>query len=277
MILVFTLVNALALHPQMKFAVTGSDFFGLFILTALFFFRMRLFDEIKDYETDLRVNPTRPLARGLITVGETKRMILVSIFFEVLLAATFGKATFAAYVLALGYSLLMYREFFMSDFLRSRLTTYAVSHTIVSVLIGLFIALGAQHGTWDQIHRPVMIFLFSNWFFFNLFEFARKTFHPSEERPTVDSYSSLFGLGGAIALSVSQVFIGLLFLFYALSALQIPLAYLHDDMILAAIYAVASIVCLFARNQKAVAGFRAFSGAYLICHYILFFLAAYRK
>ena len=45
------------------------------------------------------------------------------------------------------------------------------------------------------------------WCIFNLFEFARKTFAPSEERQGVESYSSLFGIAGAVILSISQALV----------------------------------------------------------------------
>ena len=38
-----------------------------FGVSLLFFFRLRCFDEIKDYDVDVKVNPTRPLARGLLS------------------------------------------------------------------------------------------------------------------------------------------------------------------------------------------------------------------
>ncbi len=41
----------------------------------LFFLRLRLFDELKDYRHDLRYYPQRPVPRGLISLREVKKSI----------------------------------------------------------------------------------------------------------------------------------------------------------------------------------------------------------
>jgi len=48
-----------------------------YLVAMLFYFRLRCFDEIKDYDVDLKINPTRPLARGVLTVPQVKIMFLV--------------------------------------------------------------------------------------------------------------------------------------------------------------------------------------------------------
>ena len=54
------------------------------IAVVLFFFKLRLYDEIKDYEYDLKHNPTRPLARGLLNQQNLYHGIIVCIIFELL-------------------------------------------------------------------------------------------------------------------------------------------------------------------------------------------------
>lgn len=174
-------------------------------LIMSFFFRMRLFDEIKDYKTDINVNPTRPLPRGLLRINQVKKMIFTLILIELPLAGFLGLPVFAAYVMGLCFSLLMYNEFFLSDFLRNKLTTYAVSHTFVSVLLGLITSLALVGTPSSVVLEPGIALFLSNWALFNLFEFARKSFAKSEERENVQTYSNLFGVRGAWLLSLSQV------------------------------------------------------------------------
>ena len=192
-----------------------ADFFLLALLALLFFFRLRLFDEIKDYEVDLKVNPTRPLARGLISVKEAKNAVGCVLALELvtcfLLNGIFG---IFFHLPAIAYSFLMYREFFIGNFLRPRLTTYAVLHTYVSVLLGFSLSLHWLGHSGLSLPLQNFLFLFVNWGFFNLFEFARKTFSPQEERPNVESYSKVFSLPGAVLLSWSQVVLPLLLLLY---------------------------------------------------------------
>ena len=95
---------------------------------------MRLMDELKDVEKDRVAHPDRPLARGLISEGEAKRGLVVAI-------AALGVGVVVLWVLnpvaggllgvCVAYSLLMYREFFVPDWLESRPFWYAVSHQVV--------------------------------------------------------------------------------------------------------------------------------------------------
>jgi hypothetical protein len=183
-----------------------------FILALCFFLRLRLFDEIKDFATDLAVNPTRPLARGLVTIPETKRAILILSVFELSLLFFLSPLIAASHLLAMIYSFVMYKEFFMGSVLRPHLTTYAVLHTFVSVLVGgSLVSVVTQRPFWE-FAPSLSALLLINWGFFNLFEFARKTFAKQEERERVESYSKVFGIPGAVALSLSQAILPLLVL-----------------------------------------------------------------
>ncbi len=176
-----------------------------FVAAVLFFFRLRCFDEIKDYRVDLELNPARPLARGLLTVRQTKRMFLILTLIELAVAAVFGFAALCVHALAVAYSYLMYREFFVGRFLRPHLTSYAVTHTFVSVLVALSVVTLATGVPASGF--PVALFGFAlvNWALFNVFEFARKTFAAAEETPGADSYSRRFGPRGAVVLCGSQI------------------------------------------------------------------------
>ncbi|HOW97449.1 MAG TPA: UbiA family prenyltransferase [Kiritimatiellia bacterium] len=232
------------------------------VVTVLFFFRLRCFDEIKDYATDLVLTPTRPLARGLLTLRQVRIMFGVVTAAEFLLVAPLGFPALAAHAAAVVYSYLMYREFFVGAWLRPRLTLYAVAHTAVSILLGWSIAaqvLGPAHGKF-----PVSGLLFGivNWMLFNVFEFGRKTFAPEEEKPGADSYSSLFGPSGAVALCMSQVGIALL-------ALARGPGRVVPQLALAAVLLAAGLVYAARATPATARAYRTVSGVYLILFYLL--------
>jgi 4-hydroxybenzoate polyprenyltransferase len=254
-----------------EFSLTRAIF--AFIMTFSFFYRMRIFDEIKDLEVDLRVNPTRPLARGLLSLRGCKTVLLFLIVGELIIAWGLGKSVFFVHGLAIGYSLLMYEEFFIGDWLRPRLTTYAVTHTLVSVLLGLSCVVAQTPQILESVENnqtvSLILFVFMNWCFFNLFEFARKTFSKSEERPTVDSYSSLFGPWGAAGLSISQAVVGTYFVF---ALLHDPLlsVYAWSDRIfflMCAVYCTSAILFALKPSPTLARIFRAISAVYLLTHY----------
>lgn len=261
MIFLFSWANGLYLSTSLEQTWNWGRFTVVFLLLLSFFFRMRLFDEIKDYEVDLKVNPTRPLARGILTVSQVKKALFLLILFELVIAGSLGLSCFMLHALAIGYSLLMYEEFFIGDLLRPHLTTYAVTHTFVSVLLGASAAVAMTGAELSQLNWSHAPFFLMNWAFFNLFEFARKTFAPEEERAHVPSYSNIFGCSGAWALSLSQALIGVGLVYYTKA---------HPLPILAALlYMVVSLSYLFGKSKKTASLFRNLSGAYLLLHYIV--------
>ncbi len=222
----------LAMIPMIFFFVGGNgviaqhltgaktswlSYAAAFVLALSFFLRLRFYDEIKDYETDLKHNPQRPLARGVLTPGQVWNSSLYLIAFEVILAGWIGIYALFTQLVAIGYSLLMYKEFFIGKWLRPHLTLYAITHTLVSAFLGYaLITIIISKPIW-QFPPLLLLTGLMNWSLFNLFEFARKTFAPGEERSDVESYSSLYGVWGALALSLSQALVGTL-----LAGLMLP-------------------------------------------------------
>lgn len=264
MIFIFTLANGLYLAKAASYTFEAGRFIYALLLMLSFFFRMRCFDEIKDYEVDLKVNPTRPLARGILSIAQVKKGLFWMIFFEVILAASLGLWPFMIHVLAIGYSLLMYEEFFIGDILRPHLTTYAVTHTWVSVLLGVSAATAIIGFNPQKLQFQDVCFFLMNWCFFNLFEFARKTFAPNEERPHVPSYSNIFKPFGAWLLSWSQVIVGIILSWVALGS------YMRFYWLVAAavVYTLLSVGYALNPQEKMAKIFRNGTGVYLLIHYI---------
>lgn len=176
----------------------------LFLGTLIFFFKLRLYDEIKDYENDLKVYPNRPLARGLLSHKNLHTGISASILLEIIAFSVFGFIGLIAIAVPIIYSLLMFKEFFVRNWIRSHLTLYAISHTLVSVFFSLaLLAIFRSVYIWN-LDKNSYLFALLSWFLFNIFEFGRKTFLSIEERRGVDSYSKIYGRFGAISLVISM-------------------------------------------------------------------------
>jgi len=269
MILLFTGANGLYMSKSLAMEFSWQRYALVLLLMLSFFFRMRCFDEIKDYEVDLKINPTRPLARGVLSVPQVKKGLIVMILFEMILSATMGIWPFVVHTIAIFYSLLMYEEFFIGDLLRPYLTTYAVSHTFVSVLLGASSAVAMTNLSPDKITNTQILFFLMNWAFFNLFEFARKTFALSEERPKVASYSNIFTPRGAWFLSWSQVVAGVVLVHYSLIDQQ-RFSWIFAG---AVVYTLISLVYAVRPKAETARIFRNLTGIYLLAHYILVCLA----
>ncbi len=202
MVLAFFAANAaLTYDPARVPAMPDSiTLVGGFLLIWFLFLHMRLFDEVKDYQFDREHNPERPLARGLISLGEFGTITLLVIIAELVLAAHLGWGTFCSFTFTLCFTLLMRQEFFIGDWMRPKLELYAITHTFSASLMGLTIFSVMTGKVPVLLESPSLLFALSNWFVFNVFEFGRKTFGREEERDGVDSYSARLYPWGAVAL-----------------------------------------------------------------------------
>lgn len=218
MILVFLgahyAVSSSFLKPETSFDLEKAVYLSPLVLAVfLFFFKLRLFDEVKDMESDAVHHPERPLPRGLLRKNDILGAVFLIIVLEILLFSFYGLRALTSMIIAIGYSLAMYKEFFIKKWLRARLTTYAITHTFIVVFISTAVFSALLNESLIKLPTRLLSFSIGGWFLFTIFEFGRKTFAQQEEKEGIDSYSKTFGRFGAV-LSVlimavlSAIFIG---------------------------------------------------------------------
>jgi 4-hydroxybenzoate polyprenyltransferase len=262
--LVMILLFVIAHHMLFPGGASPAAMVLIFLGTVAFFYKLRLYDEIKDYELDLQINPTRPLARGLVRHKDLYLGIIACIGIELALFGSQGKAAISAITCAILYSLLMYKEFFIREKIRPHLTTYAVSHTVVSGMLSVaLISAMSQKYPWE-LDQTAYLFALNSWCLFNVFEFGRKTFTSAEERTGVESYSKIFGRFGAVALVLSMAGASA----YCLA--RIESATLIKPFILTCCLILLVIGTAYAQLNRAPFGkvYRAFSSIYIVLIYL---------
>lgn len=273
MLVLFLFAHILVINATTSiFASSKEDIFLLVGITA-FYFKLRLYDEVKDYELDVVINPHRPLPRGLLTHQDMYAGMFVCIIIELLCFSVQGFNSIISIIIPICYSLLMYKEFFIKEKIRPYLTTYALSHTIVTTLLSFAIFSFLSQKTFLQVMMDKTLFSFAlaNWMLFNLFEFGRKTFATEEERENVDTYSSLFGRTGAVVLVFSQALIAHYLSFNLVGA--------NTGFMIAGFAAILFILgalslwYISANNVKSAKLFRIFSSVYIILFYLILILA----
>jgi len=167
-----------------------------------FLFRLRLFDELKDYAHDQRFYPDRPLQRGLVSTGDIKRLIAVSLAVEIAVAAYAGRLPLAYFAVSLAYSLLMFKEFFAPAWLRQRFTLYIFLHELLAIPLFFYAAsmqVPAARLYAEPVAWAVVLFLGFQLFFL---EIARKMRPPELENAARDTYTAQYGVRGASILLV---------------------------------------------------------------------------
>lgn len=201
-----------------------------------FFFRLRVFDEIKDYELDAKNHPQRVLQSGHVT---KKQLIFISILgtsVELLWSIISGWPVVICWFLAVGYSLLMRYEFFIGSWLNKRLLLYAITHMLVMPLVILWV--------YSSFH-PELITLFPFYVLAGLslfsgfsFEIARKIHAPVAEKQGIDSYSKSLGFKVSVILVLLVLLGGVAIQMYLLNLIN---ARLWTFAVIAIIY----FLCIF--------------------------------
>jgi hypothetical protein len=186
--------------PGAAVAFRPLDVPGLVAMVS-FVLVLRVFDEHKDYDKDCVAHPDRVLQRGLVTLRQLRWVAAVAIAVQVAVSVAYDGglgAVSAAWAAAFGWSLLMLVEFFCGEWLAPRLLPYALTHTVVTPLILLWVfTMGAGDIAWSALLGWLLV----NSFFTSLaFEVSRKSVAPADERPEVDTYSRRYGSRRVAAL-----------------------------------------------------------------------------
>jgi hypothetical protein len=146
------------------------------LLIVIFLFELRLMDEYKDKEKDKVAHPDRPIPRGLINENEVKRGIFVGLGLMLLSCvalAVAGKLEAAGlYFFITTYLFLMYKEFFMGEWLGKRPFLYAVSHQPIGSLLALIST--TIFSPEDTISQPALAFAATTLGGFFAYEIGRK-------------------------------------------------------------------------------------------------------
>lgn len=182
--------------PDAPVAYGWNALLGAITLLCVFF-HLRVFDEHKDYEQDIRHYPERVLSRGLVTLANLRVAGGIAIALELVCSWFAGIEAFVATLIVLAFSLLMLWEFFLGEWLKRHFLVYAVSHMLILPLMaGMIFSFAIGRFPWEApgwfwLYAWVGFFVTFNW------EISRKIRAPEEEKEGVDSYTKILGLYGA--------------------------------------------------------------------------------
>lgn len=175
--------------------------FGVsFACTFLFFLQLRIADEHKDYEDDSRSRPYRPVQRGLVTLAELRGVAAASVAIQVALVLLLSARLLPFLAVVLTYLGLMSREFFCPRWLKSRPVVYLLSHQVILPLIYLFVTACDWAATLKSPPPGLSWVLCMGYCSGMVVEIGRKIRVPGDEEPGVETYSALWGRGGAVAV-----------------------------------------------------------------------------
>ncbi len=118
--------------------ISPGTFIAGAVITITIFFLLRIFDEHKDAEDDLRYRSHLPVPRGLISLKELRNIAIGTILLQVLVQLLFFPAMFPLYFLVMGYLFLMGKEFFIARWLKRHQFWYVVTHMMIIPLVDVY-------------------------------------------------------------------------------------------------------------------------------------------
>jgi len=232
-----------------------------------FFFLLRVADEFKDYETDCRHRPYRPVPRGLIGLRELAGAAVVVVLAQGLLASLAGREALIALILAWCWLALMTREFFVHDWLLARPLVYLVSHMLIMPLLMLY-ALGHHAGA--VLNQPAVWILLPLALATGLcIEIGRKLRRPEDEEAGVDTYSVVWGRTAGSLAWFASVAGTLILTEYAIRLVGGPSWSLWVVTITAVLAAVVVVVYRLAPNGPAAKAFEGLSALTTLVAYLM--------
>lgn len=201
---------------EIKVPMPWHKIVALFIIIFMFFLQLRITDEFKDYEEDLKYRAYRPVQRGVVTLKALGKIGIATVIVQIILAYVIDFKIIYFMIIVWFYMFLMTKEFFIKEWLTKRILIYALSHVVIMIFITLVIVDATQCIMLDEAEN---IFKFGalQWYRHNIdialiplfalnylngivLEIGRKTRRADEEEHGVQTYSKLWGKKKAVII-----------------------------------------------------------------------------
>ena len=201
---------------EIKVPMPWHKIAALFIIIFMFFLQLRITDEFKDYEEDLKYRAYRPVQRGVITLKALGKIGIATVIIQIILAYVIDFKIIYFMIIVWFYMFLMAKEFFIKEWLTKRILIYALSHVVIMIFITLVIVNATQYIVLGEAEN-IIKFGALQWYRHNIdialiplltlnylngiiLEIGRKTRRADEEEHGVQTYSKLWGKKKAVVI-----------------------------------------------------------------------------
>lgn len=249
--------------------VAWPEYLGAFFISFTLFLMLRIFDEFKDNEDDLKYRTYLPVPRGLVSLKELKVLGVFVVCSQIAVLSIWYPTLFPFYIAVFIYLILMGKEFFVAEWLKKKPILYMVSHMFIIP----FIDIVASSFDWslNGVEAPFGLLFFFLVSYFNgmVIEIGRKIKTPENEEPGVTSYSGEWGPKRAVWVWIGILTITLL---SALSASYYAHAGILSYIILIGLYVICLIPGFLFMNNMTKKGSKAIeiiSGVWTLLMYLI--------
>lgn len=248
--------------------ITAATFLGLVQL-----FHIRVIDEFRDFDHDRRFHGDRPVQQGIVSLKELASMDRCGVLLFVILTAVSGPKAFVTGLIALGFSYLAGKEFFLGESFRRNFFVYNAVN-ILQMLWLQFLIYAVLDPSFELQRLSIwshFLFAFTNSI---IIEIVRKIRIPSQETQGKDTYSWHMGFWGSLLLFLSFAILNYLLFLWNVGLIgrwpAIPLSVSAGAITLVIAASGAHAVLRGKKTEHALVAATLLS--YLVLHLVLFLL-----
>ena len=248
--------------------VSWHDYLIGCFATFTLFLLVRIFDEFKDHQDDLKYRSYLPVPRGVVSLRELRNIGIVIGVLQITVIGIFQTKMLLLYLIVLAYLCLMGVEFFVPKYLKKRQILYITSHMFIIPFLDIYssgidwLLAGANP------HLGLLFFFVVSYMNGLIVEFGRKLKPPGQEEEGVVSYTGMWGIKGAIAVWSTT----LLFTLCVAVAASYYAGYGNTSLIVLSSLALCCLIpgYLFMRNptKKTAKAVEAVSGLWTVGMYL---------
>lgn len=180
------------------------------ITTILLFFLLRIADEFKDKTDDATYRPHLPVPRGLISFRELRWLAVTAILIILIVNILVVPQILLLLAIPIIFFLLMFKEFFVSKWLKKHWVVYVLSHMFFFPSIDMYSS-GMDWYLDGGGHAPTGLFYFFAVSYMSglVWEVGRKIKCPKNEEH--NSYTRIYGIKKSVYLWFGIITLAYLF------------------------------------------------------------------
>lgn len=172
---------------------------GFFMAISLFLL-LRIADEHKDFKDDIRFRQNLPVPRGVISLKELSNIAWILITLQILLQIIFYPKMLYLYIFVMLYMFLMFKEFFVADWLKKHHFYYAITHIAIVPIVDIYVSGFDWFLAGGNISKGLWFFFVVSYCNSVVLEIGRKIRVPQQESEGVQTYTSMLGTNRAVIL-----------------------------------------------------------------------------
>ncbi len=187
---------------------TGASL-AAFVCAFILFIHLRIADEFKDHDDDIRYRPYLPVPRGLVALRELGWLAAAGALVQLVLTLWVKSELTLMLMLVWLWLALMTKEFFVPEWLKARPLAYMVSHMLIMPFTALYVGAFDWLAAGGPPPAGLIWFLVVGFFGGIVLEVGRKIRAPEDERPDGGTYSAAWGRRKAILVWLGAMVLAL--------------------------------------------------------------------